>query len=1198
MLGLAAFIASESTARAAVDADALAAGFTRPPEVARPWTYWMWMDGNLSREGLTADLEAMRRAGLGGVIIMEVNVGVPQGPVKFMSPEWRRLFQHVVAEAERLGLQITLNAGPGWTGSGGPWVKPEQSMQHLVASAVEVTGPRRFDDMLPRPQRRPAFFGEGGLPPELKRSMNEFYRDVTVLAFPKPAGEVRIEDIDEKALYVRAPYSSQPRVKACLPAPAQYPDLPAGAAIDSARVLDLSAHLAPDGRLAWDVPEGRWTLLRFGRTSTGANTRPAPAPGVGLECDKFDKAALEAHFEEFAGALLRELGPGRGTTAGWTSLHIDSWEMGAQNWTAAFRDEFRRRRGYDPLRYLPTLTGRVVDSLEISERFLWDLRQTAQELVVENHAEHLKTLGRRHGFGLSIEPYDMNPCANMTLGAVADVPMCEFWLYGFNTAFSVIEAASLAHTLGRRLVAAEAFTSTDAERWQAHPASMKALGDWAFAAGVNRIVFHRYQHQPWLERRPGMTMGPYGVHWERTQTWWDLAPAYHEYLARCQFLLRQGLAVADVLCLGAEGAPHVFRPPPGATRGQPPDRVGYNFDACAPETLLGRVVVRDGQLVLPDGMSYRVLMLPERETMTPALLRKVRDLVAAGATVIGPPPRKSPGLSGYPRCDEEVRKLAAEVWGDLKPVTADVSPRPANESAAPSRAQPRNERRFGQGRVVWPSRAAAEPDPAQEGLEALRRAKWIWFNEANPAAKAPVGKRYFQRRFVLEANQPAAGARVSITADNAFTLWLNGGQVGDGDDFTEIYTFDAGSRLRAGTNVLAVAADNGGDSPNPAGLIACLKVRFQDGRTLEIPTDQQWLAARTTGEDWPDSPAPAAGWSAALELGPFGMAPWTRTAKPFVEPEQYGSFDTAVSLLRQLGVPPDFESGPPLRYTHRRDGPVDLYFVANPEERPVATLCAFRVTGRQPELWDPVTGERRPLPEFELKDGRTWVPLTFEPHQSFFVVFREPTPGPLAGGRNFPSLQTAVALDGPWEVAFDPQWGGPARVTFARLEDWSRRPEEGIRFYAGLATYRKTFKDPRPATARTPRVFLDLGVVKNLARVRLNGRDLGVAWCAPWRVDVTSALQAGENHLEITVANLWPNRLIGDEHLPPDCDYGRGGNLARWPEWLLQGQPRPSAGRYTFSTWKHFNKDSPLLPSGLLGPVTLQAVQPGDARGR
>jgi len=1016
-----------------VPTDRLAAEFASPPDAARPWVYWMWMDGNLTREGITADLEAMKKAGLGGVIICEVNVGVPRGPVEFMSPEWRKLFAHVVREAERLGLEITLNAGPGWTGSGGPWVKPEQSMQHIVAASVEVRGPAKFEAALPRPKRRPAYFGDRGLPAALQKAMDEFYRDVAVLAFPTPTPGASIADIDEKALYIREPYSSKRGVRPFLPEPAAAPPIPSGAAIETSRIVDLTGRLAADGRLAWDVPAGRWTIMRFGRTATGANTRPAPVPGLGLECDKFEKAALDAQYEAFIGTLLREIGPRRTDgKAGWTMLHIDSWEMGSQNWTAAFRDEFRRRRGYDPFPYLPTIAGRYVGGAEVSERFLWDLRQTAQELIVENHALYLKELGRRDGFGLSIEPYDMTPLADLTLGTAADVPMSEFWLYGFHTAHSVIEVSGLAHTNGKRIMAAEAFTSESNEAWRAYPGSIKALGDWALAAGVNRIVFHRYQNQAGLALKPGMTMGPYGVHWERTQTWWDMVPAFHTYLARSQHLLRQGLPVADICYLSAEGAPHVFRAPATALRGDPPDRREYNFDACAPETLMSSAAVKDGRLVFPDGMSYRVLVLPERETMTPALLRKVRDLAVAGATVIGPPPRKSPSLAGYPACDAEVGALAAALWGDCD-------------------GERVTKHAYGQGRFIW--------------KKAVRAAS-------------------------------------------------------------------AGS----------IAPAKGGSAPE---------------KIVVVPTEDKT---------------------------------WTVGAPPINEPEQYGDYSIAAGVLEKMNVAPDFLSGAPLRYAHRQDGTIDIYFVANPENCDVETEASFRVMNKRPELWDPVTGETKDLKVFTARGLLTTVPLRFAPHQSFFLVFRKPVERAADSRPNFAADSEIGVLKGPWDVSFDPKWGGPEKITFEKLEDWSLRREEGIKYYSGTATYRQVFDIPPAESGNAKaRHWLDLGTVENIARVRLNGHDLGVVWCAPWRVDITAAAKASGNALEIEVANLWPNRLIGDEQEPPDAEYAKGGNLARWPDWLLKGEPRPSQGRLTFTTWKHFTKDSPLLPSGLLGPVTIRA---------
>ena len=233
-----------------------------------------------------------------------------------------------------------------------------------------------------------------------------------------------IGDIDEKALYERNPFSSMPGVKAYLPAPARFPEPDKSNVIDPASLIDLTSRVGADGKLAWDVPVGEWTILRMGRRSTGANTRPAPAAGTGLEHDKFDPAALDEHFANYCGKLLAKLGP-QTRQHGWTAVHLDSWEMGAQNWTPKFRDEFRKRRGYDPQPYFATFSGRAVKSVAESERFLWDMRLTTQELIVENYAGHLKELGRKHGLELSIEPYDMNPTADLTLGAVTDVPMAE-----------------------------------------------------------------------------------------------------------------------------------------------------------------------------------------------------------------------------------------------------------------------------------------------------------------------------------------------------------------------------------------------------------------------------------------------------------------------------------------------------------------------------------------------------------------------------------------------------------------------------------------------------------------------------------------------------------------------------------------------------------------------------------------------------
>jgi len=1112
-------------------AGALESEFSAPPDSARPWVYWFFMDGNLTREGITADLEAMKAAGIGGAIYMEVGVGIERGPVEFMSPQWQELLGHAFSEGDRLGIQIAMAAGPGWCGTGGPWVKPEQSMQHLVASETTVTGPAKFNESLPRPKPRTPFFGEGTLTPELHKVWKNYYRDVAVLAFPTPAGNVRIADADEKALYHRAPFSSQPGVKPFLPAPADHEPLPPEQCIASGNVVDLTAALNPDGRLQWEVPEGHWTIMRFGATITGQTSRPAPDPGLGLESDKLDPAAIDAHFDAFINTLLDKTGAPKRPGRGLTTLHFDSWEMSSQNWTPQFAHEFEKRRGYAMTRFLPAYLGRVVDSNEMTERFLWDLRQTAQELAVENHVMRLKELARKRGLELSIEPYDLNPCSDLRLGSIADVPMCEFWSkgFGFATEYSCIEATSIAHTMGRPIIGAEAFTAAPGEDWRQYPGSMKIQGDWALCAGINRFVFHRYQAQPWLDRFPGMTMGPYGVHWERTQTWWDMVGDYHRYLSRCQHLLRRGLFVADILYLAPEGAPHVFRPPSSATEGALPDRRGYNFDGCAPEILLERATVKDGRIMFPDGMSYRLLVLPRFDTMTPRLLQKIAALVEDGAAVLGAPPRKSPSLVDYPRCDQHVQEMAAALWG--------------NDPAV-------SERVVGKGLVIRD--AAAAPEQAQ--ANPLEQARWIWHTEGNPAVSAPPGDRHFLREFEIPQGAVIQAAQAAMTADNSFELFVNGQSAGTGNNFNIATVMDVATLLKPGNNTLEVIAGNGDDKANPAGLIGALDIHFGDGSALTVNTDAQWKSAQEKGGPW----------QPAMDLGPHDMQPWQLKPMPAWQRDVYPVYDTTAQVLAKLGAPPDFESTGDIRHIHRRDGDIDIYFIANRADKPQSADCRFRVAGRQPEWWDPMNGARRDLPEFAEADGITTVPVRLDAGESGFVIFRKPTGGTTASGQNFPELTASMVLTAQWQVAFDPKWGGPGNVVFDTLQDWSKHAEPGIRHYSGKAVYRTTFDCPA-AIVKTAS-SLALGDVKNMATVRLNGKDLGTAWCHPWRVDIPAGtLQEKGNQLEITVANLWINRLIGDSALPKNK-------------------------RLTWTTLEPFKPDSPLQPSGLLGPVAVCSI--------
>ena len=784
-------------------------GFVHPPSSAWPWVYWFPLDGNLSREGITADLEAMKRVGIGGVLYMETDQGAPKGPARFAGPLWHQMFQHICNEAHRLGLQVNMNNDAGWCGSGGPWITPELSMQKVVWSETAVTGPLRYDAVLPQPQ-----------------AVRDFYRDIAVLAYPTPATDYIIPHIQGKSAAVR----EEVPLRATFPVPTK--DI----AIPGSVIRDLTTRLARDGRLTWDVPAGHWTLLRFGHTTTGKDNHPAPLEGRGLECDKLSKKAVEVHFDALMGRLITENKKLVGEERTFVSTHIDSWEVGSQNWTPKFRDQFKCLRGYDPLLWLSVMSGHVVNSIEESERFLWDVRMTVNDLVLENYAGYFRALAHRHGMRLSIEAYD-GPCDDMSYAGRADEPMGEWWSYTpYSGAHWCTEMASAAHVYGKPILGAEAFTANNTEKWQAHPRSIKAMGDWAFCEGINQFVFHRYALQPWTnpDRAPGMSMGPWGLHYERTQTWWEKSRAWHEYLARCQYMLQQGLFVADLCFLSPENSPQGFHSPVKSGH----DRPGYNFDACSPEVVLTRMKVEAGRLVLPDGMSYRLLVLPQTRTMTPQLLRRIRDLVKGGATVLGMPPLKSPSLQGYPACDQEVRTLARELWGD-------------GESPAEL-----TERVFGKGHVIWGREIQVRKDAAYDGGE-FGSAKWIWFNEGNSANSAPPDTRYFRRVVMVEG--VVESARLLMTADNSFDCWVNGRRAGTGDRYNRGYTMNIKPLLKPGANLIAVAATNATNKPNPAGMIGTLTIKYCNSRVQEVRTDAAWEAAQITANNWTTNTKPSSG---------------------------------------------------------------------------------------------------------------------------------------------------------------------------------------------------------------------------------------------------------------------------------------------------------------------------------------------------
>jgi hypothetical protein len=566
----------------------------------------------------------MQQVGIQEVQIFSVSLGDPRGAATYLSPLWLDLLEHAANEAQRLGLEVGFHNGPGWSSSGGPWVTPKHAMQTVVFSETACRGGERFVGQLPQP-----------------KSKLNYYRDIAVLAFPKPKISLRIDNLDYKILSERIRNHLVPDAK----------PIPIAASIDRTDIVDLSGSMNKDGVLTWDAPAGDWVILRIGHTPKGTRNRPAPVDGRGLECDKMSRAAVDEFWAGGVAPIIEKLDSLVGETV--TNCVIDSYEVGATNWTPGFDDEFKRLRGYDCRDFLPTLAGYYVEGGEVTERFLWDFRRTIGDLIAENYYGHFRKLCHQHGMKLSVEPY-WGPFDNMQVGENGDIVMCEFWsgdVAFFDTPKFV---ASIAKLKGDSIVGAEAFTG--AGGWTEHPATIKSIGDRAWAQGINRFIFHSYVHQPW-DVGPGLTLSYHGLEFNRLNTWWKQGTAFLDYVGRSQFLLQQGQSVADVLVFTGESSPNnTFLMPEIKSLGYDYDLIGANR--------IESLTVEGGLIRTETGATYRVLVLPETSWMRPETLDRFAKLVKAGATILGPQPKKSPSLQGFPDCDERVSKLANQLWGE------------------------------------------------------------------------------------------------------------------------------------------------------------------------------------------------------------------------------------------------------------------------------------------------------------------------------------------------------------------------------------------------------------------------------------------------------------------------------------------------------------------------------------------------------
>lgn len=761
----------------------LAEGFITPADSIQTAVYWYWISDNISKDGVVKDLHAMKEAGIGRAFIGNIGLDdVPYGKVKMLSEEWWEILHTALKTATELKIEIGIFNSPGWSQSGGPWVKPENAMRYLTASETKVKGPATFSQKLEKPielfqdvkvlaypapkDNKLVLSHENGsistLPNvkdvkfitdgdtttgitfpkgdtftinfeanevftarslSIKSTNNSMYANVLLQAKDengkyKTVKEFTFNRVNETINVGFIPYApvliSFPAVtsknfrlkfKSAVPSGWGFPqanknnglvEVKLAAAprvenyaqktfakmhhtplpdwydyqwqqqaevdneeliIDATKVLDISENMMADGTLNWDVPEGDWIILRTGMTPTGTKNSPASPEATGYEVDKMSREHAALHFDGHMGEILKRIP--EADRKCFKVVVQDSYEMGGQNFTDGFIEEFKNVYAYDPLPFLPVYQGMVVNSQQASDRFLWDMRRLVANKIAYDYVGGLRDISHKHGLTTWLENYGHwgFPGEFLMYGGQSDEIGGEFWSEGTLGDIENRAATSCGHIYGKAKIWAESNTC-GGRAFSRYPTSIKHRGDRFFAEGINATLLHVYIHQPYEDKNPGVNAG-FGNPFNRKNTWFSQMDVYTQYLKRTNYMLQQGLNVADVCYFIGEDTPKMT----GVT--DPSLPIGYQFDYMNAEVIEKYMTVEDGLITLPHGTQYKIMVLPKLETMRPKLLAKIKQLVNDGAVVLGPAPNRSPSLQSQPQADQHVKSMATELWGDV-----------------------------------------------------------------------------------------------------------------------------------------------------------------------------------------------------------------------------------------------------------------------------------------------------------------------------------------------------------------------------------------------------------------------------------------------------------------------------------------------------------------------------------------------------
>lgn len=1150
----------------------LKSNFKNPPEAVKPWVYWYWISGNISKTGIEKDLAAMQKAGINTALIGIIHLNGKQGDVKPLTEPWWDHIRFAIKKAAEYDIDIGLFNSPGWSQSGGPWVGLDQSMRYLDNQEFQAVGPKKLTLNLPKP--------------EAKKYSGDYYQDVRVLAFKTPtyekqrltpsnsqitmnnaltqqaltnqnskalfdadqstsfhipaellnpdrkkaihAGQLQIDFEPTQAFEARTlelyPHNSfrtkatlsakndagqfeviktfeleRPRNMAAIgpdhdaPIVVTFPAVasnhyrlsfngfhlgrkknkeepfgfkeivlssaykieryqekklgkvfpnsmpkfdtyqwPLSTATDDPQlllqgddVLDITANVK-NGQLNWQVPAGDWTIVRYFMRPTGTKNSPSSKPAQGPEIDKQSKKIAQYHFDSYIGKFLSSM-PAEDRTALKYAV-VDSYEKGAQNWTDGFAQKFEQRYGYDPIPYLPVYSGRAVNSVEKSERFLWDMRRLVADNVAYEYTAGLRERANENGLKLWLENYGHwgFPAEFLQYGGQADIVSGEFWASGNLGAIELKAASSAAHIYGQKTVMSESFTSGRNTSFKNYPWNFKKRGDWSFVEGINHTLLHVYIHQAYDDRFPGVNAW-FGSEFNRNNTWFDYMGSWLDYIKRANYMMQQGKYVADLMYFIGEDAPKM------TGELNPAVPAGYSYDFINAEVILQRLTFADGYYQLPDGMRFKLLVLPNLDTMRPAVLNKIAQLVEQGGAVYGPKPSRSPSLENYPVSDKQVQKLASRLWQNID------------------------------------------------------------------------GKHVTQAKY------------------------------GEGTVF------------------------------------------------YQQPTDAN-----------------------AVNLG---------------------------EVLNSRGTPADLSGLPEeVIWSHRSSDTHDIYFIANQSEQTVSIDPSFRVSNAftetnastatvpQPQRFDAVTGEIYDIAQYKVVDGRIEIPMQLTTLESSFIVFEKqhapqskhanihqiahngkevwlPTRFDQQGKRilnveqngvyqltaadgktqtvNIDDIPPVKTLNQPWQLTLQENRDVPTTLTLDKLTSLTELSPIALQHYSGSITYQTNFSLTPEMLRDDQQLQLDLGEVGVIARVTLNGKNLGELWTHPLTVNIDDAAQVGNNTLVVEVATTWLNRVIGDAKYPekfPDSSKAKSFNTDLTFDIKINGS-------------EHLQR------SGLMGPVQIKAIR-------